>query len=349
MDHIGIDVHKRESQIYILAEAGEVVEQRIRTEPARFAAVLGTRPRARIVIEASTDSEWVARCLEALGHEVIVADPNFAPMYATRSRKVKTDRRDARALAEACLLGAYRPAHRLSDAQRHVRGRLLVRDALVRTRTRYISLIRALLRQHGYRVPSGSAENFIARVRALPLPGRLLSVVAPLLALLHPLHRQLAYSDATIERLAVQDPRVPRLRSVPCVGPVTAAAFLAAVDDAQRFRHAHQLEAYLGLVPREYSSGETQRRGPITKAGHSRTRWLLIQAAVSLLRRRAPQAEALRTWALRIAARRGKQVAVVALARRLAGILYALLRDGSVFEPQRVRHSRPPAAALVNM
>jgi transposase len=110
MDHIGIDVYKRESQIFILAEGGEIIEQRIRTEPERFAAVLGAR--ARIVIEASTDSEWVARCPEALGHEVIVADPNFAPMYATRTRKVKTDRRDARALAEACLLGAYRPAHR---------------------------------------------------------------------------------------------------------------------------------------------------------------------------------------------------------------------------------------------
>src|SRR5438034_7905977 len=94
MDHMGIDVHKRESQIYLLAEGGEVVEQWIRTEPERFAAVLGGRPRARILIEASTDSEWVARCLEALGHEVIVADPNFAPMYAMRSRKVKTDRRD---------------------------------------------------------------------------------------------------------------------------------------------------------------------------------------------------------------------------------------------------------------
>ena len=163
MDHIGIDIHKRESQICILAEGGELIECRIRTEPGRFAAVLGHRPRARIVIEASTDCEWVARCLEALGHEVIVADPNFAPMYATRTRKVKTDRRDARALAEACVLGAYRRAHRLSDPQRHVRGRLLVRDALVRTRTRYISLIRALLRQQGYRVPSGSAEAFATR------------------------------------------------------------------------------------------------------------------------------------------------------------------------------------------
>jgi transposase len=231
MDHIGIDVHKRESQIYILAEDGEVIEHRIRTGPERFAAVLGSRPRARVLIEASTDSEWVARCLEALGHEVIVADPNFAPMYATRSRKVKTDRRDARALAEACRLGAYRPAHRLSDPQRHVRGRLGVRDALVHTRTRYISVVRALLRQHGYRVPSGSADSFLDRVRRLPLPGRLRSVVAPLLAVMGPLNQQLAYSDATIEHLAGQDPRVPRLRSVPGVGPVTTAAFLAAVDD----------------------------------------------------------------------------------------------------------------------
>ena len=345
MDHIGIDVHKRESQICILAAGGELIERRIRTEPERFAAVLGARPRARIVIEASTDSEWVARCLEALGHEVVVADPNFAPMYATRTRKVKTDRRDARALAEACLLGAYRRAHRLSDVQRHVRGRLLVRDALVRTRTRYISVIRALLRQQGYRVPSGSAEAFATRVRALALPGPLLSLIAPLLAVMRHLNRQLAYSDGVIERVTAADARVRRLRTAPSIGPVTAAAFVATVDDVQRFRHAHQLEAYLGLVPRECSSGDTQRRGPITKAGSSRTRWLLIQAAVSILRRRPPEAEALRTWALHIAARRGKHVAIVALARRLAGILYALLRDGTVFTPRRT--SQPMAAVTL--
>ncbi len=259
-------------------------------------------------------------------------------MYATRTRKVKTDRRDARALAEACLLGAYHPAHRLSDAQRHVRGRLAVRDALVRTRTRYISLIRALLRQHGYRVPSGSAEAFLRRVLTLALPGRLLSEIAPLLAVMRHLNRQLVYSDQVIEEITAHDERVQRLRSVPSVGPVTAAAFVAAIDDVHRFRRAHQVEAYLGLVPRELSSGESQRRGRITKAGDARLRWLLIQAAVSILRRRPPQAEALRAWALRIAARRGKHVAVVALARRLAGILYALLRDGSVFDPRRSPH-----------
>jgi transposase len=109
MEMIGFDLHKRESQLCILTEDGEIVERRIATTRERFTAVLGNHPPARILLEASTESEWVARCLEALGHEVIVADPNFAPMYATRSRRVKTDRRDARTLAEAAKLGAYRP------------------------------------------------------------------------------------------------------------------------------------------------------------------------------------------------------------------------------------------------
>lgn len=170
--------------------------------------MLGARPRARIVIEASTESEWVARCLEALGHEVVVADPNFVPMYATRTRKAKTDRRDARALADAGLLGASRRAHRLSDAQRHVGGRLTVRDAIVRTRTRYISLIQALLRQHGYRVPSGSAEGFRPRVRAMSLPGRLRSQIGPLLAVMRHLNAQLAYADQAIAQLAALDGHV---------------------------------------------------------------------------------------------------------------------------------------------
>ncbi len=88
MDHIGIDVHKRDSQICILAEGGEIIERRCRTERGRLEELLGSRARSHIVIEASTESEWVAQCLESLGHEVVVADPNFAPMYATRSRKV---------------------------------------------------------------------------------------------------------------------------------------------------------------------------------------------------------------------------------------------------------------------
>jgi transposase len=102
--------------------AGEFLPQRLETQRERCATVFGARPQGRILSEVSTESAWVTQCLEALGHEVIVADPNDAPMDAQRSRRVKTDRRDAEPLAHACRLGAYRPAHRTSEPQRHVRG-----------------------------------------------------------------------------------------------------------------------------------------------------------------------------------------------------------------------------------
>ena len=101
--------------------------------------LLGKWERAKVLLEASTESEWVARCLEELGHEVVVADPNFAAVYATRSRRVKTDKRDARTLAEACKLGAYRPAYRVSESRRHIRAQLLSREALVRSQAHYIT------------------------------------------------------------------------------------------------------------------------------------------------------------------------------------------------------------------
>lgn len=121
------------------------------------------RPPARVLVEASTESEWVACHLEQLGHVVIVADPNFAPMYATRDKKIKTDKREARALCEACRLGAYRPAHRTSEKQRRIRAQLLVRSTLVRTRSKYISLIGSLARREGCRIATGSSDNFVKR------------------------------------------------------------------------------------------------------------------------------------------------------------------------------------------
>ena len=297
MEIMGIDVHKSESQICIITRTGEVLEQRVATRPQRFAEVLGKRPRARVLIESSTESEWVARCLESLGHEVVVADPNFAPMYATRSRKVKTDRRDARALAEACQLGAYREAHRTSERQRHVRARLTVRESLVRTRAKYISLVRALLRQRGLRVGTGTPDHFAERVERLSLPGQILSEVAPLLAILLQVNKQIAFLDHLIEEVGRQQAAVRRLRTLPSIGPVTAAAFVAALDDdASRFGSAHQVESYLGLVPREMSSGEVQRKGRITKAGDGRVRWLLVQAAVTTLRLKKPETAALHLW-----------------------------------------------------
>ena len=183
MDTIGVDLHKRESQLCIGQADGTITEQRIVTSRERFTAVLGHRPRARILLEASTESEWVACHLEALGHEVIVADPNFAPMYATRSRRVKTDKRDARTLMEACRQGTYRRAHRLSAPRRHVRAQLAVRDALVRTRTRYVALAKALVRRDGLRVPSSAAERVGVHVQTLVKSASLTAELEPLLTL----------------------------------------------------------------------------------------------------------------------------------------------------------------------
>jgi transposase len=332
MLNIGLDLHKRETQVCIVDDTGTVqLERRIPTTRAAFTALLGGRPAARLLLEAGTESEWVAQHLEALGHEVVVADPNYAPMYSTRQRAVKTDRRDARGLAQACRLGAYRLVHRLSARQRQVRAELAVRDALVRTRTRYINLLRAALRQQGLRLPSGRTEQVLPRLARMTLPPGLAATVAPLLALLAPLQHELAAADARVAAVAASDPAVRHLDAVPGIGPVTAAAFVAALDDVTRFRSAHQVQAYLGLIPRERSSGERQHRGAITKHGNSRVRWLLVEAAWRLRRSRHPAHAPLQAWAARIEARRGKRVAVVALARRLAGILYALWRDGSTY------------------
>lgn len=344
METIGLDLHKRESQLSIQAEDGTITARRIVTSRERFTAVLGNRPPARILLEASTESEWVARHLETLGHEVIVADPNYAPMYATRSRRVKTDKRDARTLMEACGQGTYRRAHRLSEPRRHLRAELLVRDALVRTRTRYVALIKALGRRDGLRVPSSTAERVGVLVGALEMPAPLAGELEPLLTVLAPLNTSIGAADQRLSAQAETDPVAALLMTAPGVGPVTASALVATIDDIARFPSAHQCEAYLGLVPGERSSGEQRRIGPITKAGNRRTRWLLVEAAWRILRSKDAESAALRAWTLRIAARRGKRIAVVALARRLAGIVYAMWRDGVPYDAKKIRLPRLPVS-----
>jgi transposase len=341
MDTIGLDLHKRESQLCILAEDGTMQERRIVTSRERFTAILGSRPRARILIEASTESEWVAQHLESLGHEVIVADPNYAPMYATRARRVKTDKRDARALAEALKLGAYRRAHRVSAERRHIRAELAVREALVRTRTRYISLAKALVRRDGLRVAGSEAEKVARRIAELDLSDSLASELMPLFQVLAPINEQIDAADRRITHLSKNDPEVALLTTAPSIGPITASAVVATVDDISRFQSAHQFEAFLGLVPGERSSGEKRRVGKITKAGNARVRYLLVEAAWRIMRSKSEETAALRAWAFLIATRRGKRIAVVALARRLAGILYAMWRDNSPYNAENLRLPRP--------
>lgn len=338
MWNIGLDVHQRETHVCILTPEGVVSEHRLPTTRARLTASFAPLPPSRLLLESSTESEWVAQCLEGLGHTVLVADPSFAAMYGRR-RRIKTDRRDALALAEACASGVYRLAHRLSARQREVRLALAVRQSLVRTRTRWINQMRGQLRSVGLRLARGTPATFVRRVAALGLPAPLAEQLAPLLTLLIPLQAAIAEADQQLVTWAGQDPIARTLQSVPGVGPLTALAFIAALDDITRFPTGREVPAYLGLVPRERSSGEVVRRGGISKAGNAELRWLLVEAAWHGLRSPAPSHAALRTWGERVAQRRGRRIAVVAVARRLARILYALWRDRAVYGVRPTRHA----------
>jgi transposase len=327
-----IDLHSRFSQIRIVDADGAVRrEQRVLTTRDRLVAAFTGFGGMRILVEASTESEWVGQTLEGAGHEVIVADPNYAPMYGVRQRRIKTDTRDVAALAEACRLGIFRRAHRVARAQRTVRQQLAVRRQIVRMRTSLIAHLRALLRQEGLRLGSGSSTTVPDRVARLALPDGLRMVVTPLLEALAALTPVIATTTRALTAQADADPVAVRLQTVPGVGPIVALTYRATLDDVARFPSAGHVSSALGLVPREDSSGERRQRGHLTKIGPSEARTMLIQAAWTCWRSRTARTTPLRTWADRLAARRGARIAVVALARRLSRILYAVWRDDTVF------------------
>ena len=350
MDYDAIDLHKNESQVRIVTERGEVIDRRIATTRERFTAVFGGRPPMRILVEASTESEWVAQHLEQLGHEVIVADPNYGPMYGHRSRRIKTDRGDVAALTEACQRGTYRVAHRRSARQHEVQCRLNVRQELTHVRTGAISLARSITRAAGLRIRSGRTEPFLARLAALELSAVMKTTLAPLRSLIDLVDDELVTADEQFQALVAGDPTVKRLTTLPGIGPITASAFVAALDVASRFEHTNQVASYLGLVPCEYSSGEKQRRGHVMRSAHPHLQSLLVQAAWRVWRASDPRTAAFRTWAQDVARRRGKKVASVALARRLARTLFAMWRDEADYQPRRIqtRGAQPVKDAIAD-
>lgn len=330
-----IDLHLRYSEVRIVSETGAVLyARRVPTTRERLTTAFASQGPIRILVEASTESEWVAQALEHAGHEVVVADPNFAPMYGDMRRTVKTDGRDVAALAEANRRGWYRPAYRVSATQRAQRQRVGARRHLVEARTGTISVVRAVLRQHGVRVPSGGSRSLPARIAALPLSAELMTIVAPLLRTVEHLTTEITVCDRAIEQIGQADPVVARLQTVPGVGPIVAASYRAFVDTPTRFAGPDQLTAALGLVPREASSAERQRRGHVTKVGPAALRSVLVQAAWAHWR--AVKSGRLRAWVDQLAARRGKRIAVIALARRLSRLLFAIWRDATVFDPARL-------------
>ena len=330
-----IDLHMRVSQIRIIDDAGVVQrEQRVPTTRDRLTQAFGSHGAMRILLETGTESEWVAQALEAAGHEVIVADPNYAPMYGEMTRRIKTDRRDVAALAEANRRGWYRAAHRTSAGQRETKQILRSRRYLVQMRSGAVSLVRSLLRQSGYRLGTGSSETVPARVAKLAPTGALAETLTPLCRQIAALTTELQALDARLHTRTASDAIVARLRSVPGVGLIVATTFRAFVDQHERFAQGQQVSAAIGLVPREDSSAERRHRGHITKAGPRELRSLLIQAA--WVHWRHGGSGTLRTWVDGVAARRGKRIAVVALARRLSRIMFAIWRDDAAFDSKKL-------------
>jgi transposase len=346
MEYGAIDLHLKRSAVRIVDATGAVVfRDRIATTREALVRCFGHRVRLRVLLESSTESEWVAQVLEALGHEVVVADPHYLPMYGSRNRRIKTDERDVTALAEANRLGVFRRAHRVSEAQQTVRRLLTVRKQLVQQRSGMMSLLRTLLRQSGLRLAPGAPEHVEARLARLELPDAVVAVLAPVRAVLQTLNAELTTLEEHVEALASTDAVAQRLMTAPGVGPVIALTFRAVLDDPARFGgDARRVAAFLGLVPSESSSAERQHKGHITKAGPTALRALLVQGAWVIWRGRRPDGAALRAWAQALAARRGRRIAMVALARRVARILYAMWRDETEFHGGHRRCVAPAAA-----
>ena len=339
MDYVGMDIGKRQSQLCWLTGDGEIRHERINTTREvlnrRFSAGYG-----RVLMESCAPAEWIARTIEGLGTwEVVVADPNFAPMYAERTRRVKTDRRDAEALVWACVKGNYKRAHRLSDSARRLRMSVSIRKRLVRARASSVVQLKAMLAAEGISTGSGTAAGLPMRLMKIGLPPGLNFELAPLVDHILHLNAAIAMADEALEDLTKSHPDIGRLMTVPSVGPVTAATWVATLDTPARFGSGEQVVAYLGLAPGEWSSSETKQRGSITKAGPKELREMLIESAWRVINLPSPESEALRQWALAVAERRHRNKAAVALARKLARILFVIWRDGTTYVPAATREA----------
>jgi len=335
MEHVAIDLGGRESQICVRSADGAVVRE-VRWPTARLREFLAGQPSSRVVVETCSQAFAVADAARELGHDVRVVPATLVRTLGVGARRTKTDRRDAQVLSEvSCRIELPSVHVPRAEARRRKTG-CGMREALVAARTQLINTVRGWLRATSRRPRSGASETFAVRVRELLAMDGIPSFVERQLVAIECLTAQIAAADKELETEAKSDSTCRRLMTVPGVGAVTAMRFVAAIDDVSRFKSAHLLESYLGLVPGESSSSERQQRLSITKAGPRSVRWALVQAAWVLRTRcRTSAAVPLQLWAGEIEKRRGKRIAVVALARKLAGILYAVWRDGTTYSLQR--------------
>lgn len=346
---IGIDVSDKHSQICVLDETGEIVEEtRLPTTPRAFERRFRGRERARIAIEVGLHSPWMSRRLEEWGHEVIVA--NARKLRLIYENDSKSDRVDAEYLARLARVDPklLSPIEHRGEHSQVVRATLRARDALVRSRGLMINTIRGMVKSLGGRLPKCSVESFPTQA-APNVPKALSAAVIPLLDTIKRLNQKVAAYDKLLERTAKKDhPETELLRQVPGVGPLTSLAYVVTIEDPHRFRRSRAIGSYVGLRPRKFESGESDPQRRITKAGDKVLRRLLVQSAHYILGPFGPDTD-LRRWGLTLAERGGKNAkkrAVIAVARKLAVLLHRLWITGEVYEPLRNsnRNARSNAA-----
>lgn len=341
---IGCDFHPRWQQVSFLdPESGEIGERKLVNgdgEAERF--YRGLPVPSLIGIEACGNSQWFLELLQRLGHEVWVGDA--AQIRASYVRWQKTDRRDAAHILKLLLEGRFPRLWTPSAEQRDLRQLLIHRHKLVEIRTRVKNGLQHLMLNRGVQKKSRlwSAAGQQA-LRELPLEGWAARRRQDLVALLASLEQQIGQLDRAAQAAAEQHPQARLLMTQPGVGPITSLAFALTIGDATRFRRGKQVASYLGLIPREHSSGARQQLGSISKQGNGFARMLLVEAVHSVTR----LDESFRKQYLHRCHRMAKGVAKVAAARRLAVRLYWMMRTQTAY-PEIVHVESSPRVALVD-
>ena len=334
MDYFaGLDVSLEETAVCVVDETGRIVrEARVVSEPEALVAFfrVSGMTMERVGLEACSLTAWLQQGLSEEGIPAICIETRQAKA-AMGAMPNKTDRNDARGIAQIMRTGWYRAVHVKSPPCRSWRALLTARRMVLNKRRDVENGIRALLREVGLKVGTPSRKDFPARVRELAADDPVLASLAEsLLGVVEVMTREVEKLTKRVLDEVRAEPTCRRLMTVPGVGPLTALAFRATIDQPNRFRKSRDVGAHLGLTPRRYQSGETDVQGRISRCGDELARTALYEAAHSLLIR-STKWSALRAWGMNVAKRRGMARARVAMARKLAVILHRMWVDGTEF------------------
>jgi transposase len=336
---VGLDASKATTSVCVMDAEGKVIrEATVETDPSVIVGYLrGERRRyRRIGLESTGFASWLFEGIAKAGLPIICIEARHAHGIL-KARLNKTDRNDARGIAELMRLGVYKAVHIKTRESQAAKLLLTTRRMLKRKQRDFDNLIRSALLQHGLKLAAGRANTFGRRAAAMAAPHPLLnSVVEAMLDVRDLLVSKAESLEAQIGELVQHDPVCQRFLTVPGVGPLTALAFRSAVDVPERFEKSRNVGVHLGLTPRAYRSGTINRQGRISKCGDEAARTALFNAAQSVLRTTGKPSE-LKTWGRELLEKKDYHVAAVAVARRLAVILHRMWLDGTEFNCQPTR------------